>query len=106
MNEMNGAQEQRRKPTAQQIAVGALLLPWVLWTSCLVTGVFAFGPLGFMALIPCGVLVFLFTTRKRLGIPVSEKYPGRWIAARITAGLYALPFIPFAVFVLLRGLER
>jgi hypothetical protein len=66
--------------------------------------VFAFGPLGFVALVPCGFVAFIFTTRRRLGIPPTQAYPGPCIAMRVIAGLYPLPFIPFALLVLLRGL--
>jgi len=91
--------------TPARVAVIALAAPWALWFLCLVTDVFVFGPLGFIALVPCGVVVFVFTTRNRLALAPAAQYPGKWIAARIVAGLYAVPFIPFALFVLLRGLE-
>ena len=91
--------------TAIQVAGAALALPWILWALCLITNVFVFGPLGFMSLVPCGILVFIFTARKQLNLKPTDRYPGKCIAMRIVAGFYALPFIPFALFVLLRGLE-
>lgn len=108
MKQMNEANMQDNRPTAitaKQVAGTALALPWLLWALCLITNIFVFGPLGFMSLVPCGILVFIFTTRKQLSLKPTDRYPGKLIAMRIVAGFYALPFIPFALFVLLRGLE-
>ena len=105
MIEENDHNNELTAKTAKQIAGAALAFPWLLWLLCLITGVFVFGPLGFMSLIPCGILVFIFTTRKQLGLKPTDRYPGKWIVMRVIAGLYSIPFIPFAFIVLLRGLE-
>jgi hypothetical protein len=80
-------------------------VPLILWGLCLITGIFVFGPLGFMSLPFAGIFAFIFTSRKRLGLQSTDRYPSACVTIRVISVLYALPFISFAVFLLLRGLE-
>ena len=91
--------------TPLQKAWSIVSVPLILWSLCLVTGIFAFGPLGFMSLPFAGVLGFVLTSRKRLGLQKTDAYPSPCVTIRVISVLYALPFIPFVLFALLRGLE-
>ena len=81
----------------RQITILVLFIPWAFWVLCLLTGIFAFGPLGFLALAPCGVLAFTLTSRKRLHLSAYDQYPLGSIIIRVIALLYALPFVGFAM---------
>jgi hypothetical protein len=91
--------------TPMQKAWWVVSAPLILWALCLVTGVFVFGSLGFMSLPVAGIFGFVLTSRKHLGLQKTDSYPSPCITIRVISALYALPFIPFALFVVLRGLE-
>jgi hypothetical protein len=91
--------------TPMQKAWWIVSVPLILWALCLLTGVFVFGPLGFMSLPVVGICGFVLTSRKRLGLQKTDPYPSPCITIRVISTLYALPFIPFMLFALLRGLE-
>ena len=62
--------------TPLQKAWWIVSLPLILWALCLITGVFALGPLGFMSLPFAGVMGYVLTSRKRLGLQDADPYPG------------------------------
>ena len=83
-------------------SVLALAVPPSLWFLCMVTGEFFFGPLGFMALFPSGLIAVICTSVRSQNHPQKQRNLFLSIAIFLVAGAYLLLFTPFALILLMR----